>query len=214
MPHPLKETLNMDSKPLPIKRTSTCQAKESLEIPQPNNCKLHYFLIPKTIFITHILNNLNYIYLCSKLHKYYMQSNPTVKKATRRELTNECNALEITNGKVTSLMGLSNNEISSNYHLSSNIVLGLLFKLIKPCPLLLMISIIIIIVLPKSEAYPLWIYVTEFALILLILVLKEIYFDIIRRRADEKVNKRELLKDSKVFRDGKELNNLCWGDIK
>lgn len=65
-----------------------------------------------------------------------------------------------------------------------------------------MFSILLIIAIPKSEAYPLEIYISEFALILLILVVKEIYFDIIRNRADEKVNKRELLSDSKVFRDG------------
>lgn len=65
-----------------------------------------------------------------------------------------------------------------------------------------MFSILLIIAIPKSEAYPLEIYISEFALILLILVVKEFYFDIIRNRADEKVNKRELLSDSKVFRDG------------
>jgi hypothetical protein len=57
--------------------------------------------------------------------------------------------------------------------------------------------------LPRSQAYPLWMYVTEFAMILLLLIVKEVYFDMMRRRADEKVNKSKFLsQDSKVYRDG------------
>ena len=57
--------------------------------------------------------------------------------------------------------------------------------------------------LPKSEAYPLWMYIAEFAMILLLLFVKELYFDMMRRRADEKVNKSTFLnQDSKIYRDG------------
>jgi hypothetical protein len=83
------------------------------------------------------------------------------------------------------------------------VLIRLLFKLLNPCPLSLIISIVVVALLPRSQAYPLWMYVTEFAMILLLLIVKEVYFDMMRRRADEKVNKSKFLsQDSKVYRDG------------
>lgn len=79
----------------------------------------------------------------------------------------------------------------------------MLFKLLNPCPLSLIITIVVVALLPRSEAYPLWMYITEFAMILLLLFVKELYFDMMRRRADEKVNKSTFLnQDSKIYRDG------------
>jgi threonine/homoserine/homoserine lactone efflux protein len=123
--------------------------------------------------------------------------------APRRELSLECNTLELTNGKATSLMGLADNEISTNSYLSNNVLLRLLFKLLNPCPLSLIGTILTAAMLPHSQAYPLWMFLAEFALVLLLIVVKEVYFDMMRRRADEKINRSKLLmKDSKVYRDG------------
>ena len=58
-------------------------------------------------------------------------------------------------------------------------------------------------------------YIAEFGMILLLLIVKEVYFDMMRRRADDKVNQsRFLYKDSKVYRDGEEVDNLSWGEIR
>jgi len=83
------------------------------------------------------------------------------------------------------------------------VLIRLLFKLLHPCPLSLIVTIITAALIPLSEAYPLWMYLSEFALVLLLVVVKEVYFDMMRRRADEKINRSKLLmKDSKVYRDG------------
>jgi hypothetical protein len=132
-----------------------------------------------------------------------MEPESTVNKSAKRELSSDCNTLELTNGKATSLLGLSDNEISTNSYLSNNVVLRLLFKLLNPCPLSLIITIAIAAILPRSQAYPLWMYIAEFGMILLLLIVKEVYFDMMRRRADEKVNQSKFLfQDSKVYRDG------------
>ena len=52
-------------------------------------------------------------------------------------------------------------------------------------------------------------------MILLLLIVKEVYFDMMRRKADDKVNQSKFLYQySKVYRDGKEITGLCWGDIR
>lgn len=145
-----------------------------------------------------------------------MQGLPTnPAPTTRRELASDCNALELSNGKAISLVGLSDNEINTNSYLSNNVLLRLLFKLLNPCPLSLIIASIVVALVPESQAYPLWMYFSEFALVLLLIIVKEVYFDMMRRRADEKINQsRFLMKDSKVYRDGEELTGLTWGDIR
>ena len=58
-------------------------------------------------------------------------------------------------------------------------------------------------------------YASEFALVLLLIIVKEFWFDMMRRKADEKVNQSMfIMKDSKVYRDGEELKDVKWGDIK
>lgn len=59
-----------------------------------------------------------------------------------------------------------------------------MFKLLNPCPLSLIITIVAAALLPRSKAYPLWMYIAEFGMILLLLIVKEVYFDMMRRRAD------------------------------
>jgi hypothetical protein len=109
----------------------------------------------------------------------------------------------LANGKATSLMGLADNEISTNSYLSNNLLLRILFKLLNPCPLSLMVSTIIAYTLPQAQPYTPSIYLAEFALAALLVVFKEYYFDKMRSKADQKVNEsRFLMDDSKVFRDG------------
>lgn len=100
-------------------------------------------------------------------------------------------------------MGLADNEISTNSYLSDQLFLRILFKLFNPCPLSLMLSILLAITIPHAEPYSRWIYIIEFALVGLLIIFKEQYFDKMRSRADEKVNQsRFLMEDSKVFRNG------------
>lgn len=78
-----------------------------------------------------------------------------------------------------------------------------------------MVSILISIVITDSRAYSLWMYVTEFFLIFVLIIVKEYYFDMMRSKADQKINQsRFIMKDSKVYRNGEELNDLCWGQIQ
>lgn len=66
-----------------------------------------------------------------------------------------------------------------------------------------MLSILLAFVIPHAEPYSRWMYVSEFALVGLLIIFKEHYFDKMRSKADEKVNQsRFLMEDSKVFRNG------------
>jgi len=87
-----------------------------------------------------------------------MQSQPTTGSSVRRELSSDCNTLELSQGKATSLMGLADNDISTNSFLSDSLFIRLLFKMLSPCPLSLICTIITVAFLPLSEAYPLWMY--------------------------------------------------------
>ena len=79
-----------------------------------------------------------------------MNSSSTVSPHSHRELSSDCNTLELTNGKATSLMGLADNEISTNSYLSNQLFLRIIFKLFNPCPFSLMVSIIIAVTVVKS----------------------------------------------------------------
>ena len=144
-----------------------------------------------------------------------MKASATVKEDPPRELSSDCNTLELNNGKGTSLLGLADNEISTNSYLSNQLLLRILFKLLNPCPLSLIVSILVALTLADAQAYSPWMYVSEFVLVALLVVFKEYYFDKMRSKADQKVNHSKfLMDDSKVFRDGEELSGLCWGDIR
>jgi hypothetical protein len=87
--------------------------------------------------------------------------------------------------------------------------------MLTPCPLSLIFTIVTLATIPTSEAYPLWMYGWQLGLVTLTKMIKEIYFEMIRVRADGKVNEsRFLFNDSKVYRDGEEVNNLKWGNIR
>lgn len=113
-----------------------------------------------------------------------MNTSPTVTSVQPRELSSDCNTLELTIGKATSLMGLADNEISTNSYLSDQLILRILFKLLNPCPMSLMISIVIAITVANSEAYSKWMYISEFAFVAVLVVFKEYYFDKMRSKAD------------------------------
>jgi hypothetical protein len=85
-------------------------------------------------------------------------------------------------------MGLEVNEINTNSYLSNSLLIRLLFKLFNPCPLSLIVSILITTAIPNSEAYSRWMYVSEFILIFTLIIIKEYYFDMMRSKADEKIN--------------------------
>jgi len=81
-------------------------------------------------------------------------------------------------------LGLADNEISTNSYLSNQLFLRILFKLLNPCPLSLIVSIVIAVTISNSEAYSSWMYVAEFILVALLVVFKEYYFDKMRSKAD------------------------------
>ena len=79
-----------------------------------------------------------------------MEASPTAKEQSRRELSSDCNTLEFNNGKATSLMGLADNEISTNSYLSNHLFLRILFKLLNPCPLSLVAGILVAVTVSHS----------------------------------------------------------------
>lgn len=138
-----------------------------------------------------------------------MQSQPTNGVPDRRELSSDCNTLELNQGKATSLLGLGDNHISTNSFLSDSLFIRLLFKMLSPCPFSLICTIVTLATITMSEAYPLWMYSWQLGLVTITKMIKEVYFEMIRRRADDKINEsRFLFNDSKVYRDGEEIKNL------
>ena len=113
-----------------------------------------------------------------------MNQEPTVKMGSSRELSSDCNSIELNNGKATSLLGLADNYISTNAYLSNDLFMRPLFRMINLCPISLAISILVAVTINDSEPYTRWMYGTELILIFLTKVAKEFYFDKMRSQAD------------------------------
>lgn len=113
-----------------------------------------------------------------------MSAEPTIKVPSSRELSSDCNSIELNNGKATSLLGLADNYISTNAYLSNDLFMRPLFRMLNLCPMSLAISILVAVSINNSEPYTRWMYGTELFLIFLTKIAKEFYFDKMRSQAD------------------------------
>jgi hypothetical protein len=79
-----------------------------------------------------------------------MHEEPKIKTGSTRELSSDCNSIELNNGKATSLLGLADNYISTNVYLSNDLFMRPLFRMINLCPISLAISIFVAITISDS----------------------------------------------------------------